>query len=215
MSVCGTGTSSVCVCSRHEKCHQRDSSPCWGSHSSICYHQSLFLAYHCTAVSQRRKSAITFPYIILMSSPSSTDPSQPTWTREIWQVAPEVMQLLGNQIMIMGHIYLGFRGGFGSQAAHGFIWAGLVLECHHGGCAFCLGLPVHPCMPWVGNSTGELNPSIVCAGMAGTSRDGQRRLLHQCVMLSFLWPAGFASWFSQHEAVSSRGFFLFAFLQRR
>lgn len=140
-------------------------------------------------MSQRRKSAITFPYIILMSSPSSTDPSQPTWTREIWQVVLEVMQLLGNQIMIMGCISLGFRGGFGSQAAHGFIWAGLVLECHCGGCAFCLGLPEHPCMPRVGNSTEELGPSIVCAGTAGTSRDGQGRLVHQRVMLSFLWPA--------------------------
>lgn len=80
----------------------------------------------------RRKSAITFPYIILMSSHSSTDPSQPILTHENWQTVPEVMQLLlGNPIMITGCIYLGFRGGlFGSQAAKGFIWAGIVLRSH-------------------------------------------------------------------------------------
>lgn len=29
----------------------------------------------------------------------------------------------------------------------------------------------------------------LCFGTAGTSRDGQGQLVHQCVMLSFLWPA--------------------------
>lgn len=77
-------------------------------------------------MSQRRKSAITFPYIILMSSHSNTDPSQSILTHEIWQAVPEVMQLLlGNRIVITGPVYLGFRGRFGSQAANSLIWAGI------------------------------------------------------------------------------------------
>lgn len=92
----------------------------------VCCHQGLFLANYCTVMSQRRKSAITFPYIILMSSHSNSDPSQSILTHEIWQAVPEVMQLfLGNRIVITGPVYLGFRGRFGSQAANSLIWAGI------------------------------------------------------------------------------------------
>lgn len=112
----------VFACVRYDKCHRRVRVHVPVLIPSFRCHQGLFLAYYCTVMSQRRKSAITFPYIILMSSHSNTDPSQPILTHEIWQAAPEVMKLLlGNRITV----HLGFRGGSGSQAANSLIWAGI------------------------------------------------------------------------------------------
>lgn len=82
-------------------------------------------------MSQRGKSAITFPYIIPKPSHGNTDPSQPILTHGIWQAVPEVMQLLlGNQITVTGCVYLAFRGGPGSQAADSLIWAGFAFKSH-------------------------------------------------------------------------------------
>lgn len=115
----------------HDKCHERVQVHV----RALIPPSAVTKVYFWLVTAQRwvrRKSAITFPYIILMSSHSSTDPSQPILTHENWQTVPEVMQLLlGNPIMITGCIYLGFRGGlFGSQAAKGFIWAGIMLRSH-------------------------------------------------------------------------------------
>lgn len=92
MSACGVKSIlHLFVCVSHDKCHKRVPVHVQVLIPPVCCHQGLFLAYYCTVMSQRRKSAITFPYIILMSSHSSTDPSQPILTHEIWQATPEVM----------------------------------------------------------------------------------------------------------------------------
>lgn len=136
MSACGVRASFVYFPVRRDKCHKRVRVHVQVLSPPLCCHQGLFLAYYCTVMSQRRKSAITFPYIILMSSRSNTDPSQPILTHETWQAAPEgMLLLLGNRITITGGVYLGFRGGFGSQAANGLIWAGIVSKSLLRACA--------------------------------------------------------------------------------
>lgn len=112
----------VFACVGYDKCHRKVRVHVPVLIPPFRCHQGLFLAYYCTVMSQRRKSAITFPYIILMSSHSNTDPSQPILTHEIWQAAPEVVKLLlGNRITV----HLGFRGESSSQAANSLIWAGI------------------------------------------------------------------------------------------
>lgn len=102
----------------------------------VCCHQGLFLAHYCTVMSQRRKSAITFPYIILMSSHSNTDPCQPILTHEIWQAAPEVMQLLlGNRIMINRMCLPGFQRRIWFSCSNSLIWAGIASKRHLCACA--------------------------------------------------------------------------------
>lgn len=115
-------------------------------------------------MSQRGKSAITFPYIILKPSHGNTGPSQPILTHEIWQAVPEVMHLLlGNRITITGCVHLGFRGRPGSQAADSLVRAGFTFRsrfhvwsssrsvfvewaqlCEHF-TAWHLGIPIVPC----------------------------------------------------------------------
>lgn len=102
----------------------------------VCCHQALFLAHYCTVMSQRRKSAITFPYIILMSSHSNTDPCQPILTHEMWQAAPEVMQLLlGNRIMINRMCLPGFQRRIWFSCSSSLIWAGIASKRHLHACA--------------------------------------------------------------------------------